>query len=184
MQTINYSELSRLSEQLDAEKPYFELIDGLEVQKMSPQTRHGRLQGKIFTILDAWAGERGIVGTEWRFWLVSTSERLTSLVPDVAYAANERFAGLNEHLQQSPPFAPDIAVEIRSPGDRLRNIQRKIELYLTHGSQLVLDVDPKTRKISAYDSSGVRIFREGDRFEHSAAAGLSFDVSALFASVR
>lgn len=183
MQTIDFAELSRISQELDAEKPYIELIDGLEVRKMSPQTRHSRLQLELGVILRAWATERGIVGTEWRFWLVPVGERRTSLVPDVAYLSNERFRPLPEDASEKPPFAPDIAVEIRSPDDRPRNIQRKIELYLAHGSNLVLDVDPKTRTIIAHDASSTRIFRAGDRFEHPAPPGLTFDVGVLFASV-
>jgi Uma2 family endonuclease len=184
LQTIHFAELSRLSQELDAEKPYFELIEGLEVQKVSPQTRHSRLQGKLFTILDAWANERGIAGTEWRFWLIPTAQRRTSLVPDVAYVSRRRFAALGEDQREMPPFAPDIAVEIRSPGERRRNLQRKVELYLAHGSNLVLDVDPKTRTIVAHDGAASRTFTEHERFEHPAAPGLSIDVRKLFASVE
>jgi Uma2 family endonuclease len=72
---------------------------------------------------------------------------------------------------------------LRQPGDRPRNIQRKIELYLAHGSRLVLDVDPKTRTVAAHDASSVRTLKEGDPFEHPAAPGLTFDLRSLFASV-
>jgi len=183
LQTIDYSELLRLSDRLDAEKPYSELIDGLETQKVSPQTRHSRLQLELGVILRAWALGRGIAGTEWRFWLVPVGKRRTSLVPDVAYLSNQRFSALPKDAAQMPPFAPDIAIEIRSPGDRERTIQRKIELYLAHGSKLVLDVDPDARRIVVYDVSGNATIKDGDRFEHTSAPGLSFDVTTLFDSV-
>ncbi len=182
LQTIDFAELDRLSTELDAEKPYIELIDGLEVRKMSPQTRHGFLQLELGVILRAWAAGQGIVGTEWRFWLVPVGERRASLVPDVAYLSNERFRALPKEARQAPPLAPDIAVEIRSPDDRPRNIQRKIELYLAHGSRLVLDVDPESRQIAAHDRSSTRIFKTGDQFEHPAAAGLAFSLDDLFQS--
>jgi len=180
LQTIDFAELARLTDELDAEKPYIELIDGLDVRKMSPKRRHGRLQGKLFTILDAWAGERGEVAPEWRFWLVPSGARRTSLVPDVAYLSRERADTLDDVLLEAPPLSPDISVEVRSPGDPLRNIERKIELYLASGTKLVLDVDPKSRSITAHDGARVRTFTSMDRFEHPAAPGLTFEVGALF----
>jgi Uma2 family endonuclease len=183
VQTIDYAELVRIGDELDAEKPYVELIDGLEVPKMSPKSRHSLLQFQFGKILDAWAAGRGSVGTEWRFWLVATGERRTSLVPDVAYLSAERFSSLEGEAKEMPPMAPDIAVEIRSPGDRPRNINRKIELYLAHGSLIVLDVDPKKREIIVHDTRLARTLREGDHFEHPAAPGLTFDVHGVFAKI-
>lgn len=180
MQIIDFAELSRLSDELDARKPYLELIDGVRVPKVSPRTRHSFLQLELGTLFRAWAAGRGSVGTEWRLWLVPTGGQRTSLVPDVAYVSQERLAELGDEAYEMPPFAPDVAVEIRSPGDRRRRIERKIELYLTYGARLVLDVDPATRTIFAHDGSAMRAFRDGDRFQHAAVAGLSFDVSALF----
>jgi Uma2 family endonuclease len=183
LQTIDFSELLRLSDRLDATKPYVELIDGSAQRKVSPKTRHGFLQLELGSILRDWARGRGRAGTEWRFWLVPTGDRRTSLVPDVAFVSQERFATLEGEARESPPFAPDIAIEIRSPGVRERTIQRKIELYLAHGSKLVLDVDPDARRIVVHDGLGTVTIKDGDRFEHASAPGLSFDVTTLFDSV-
>lgn len=183
MQTIDYAELLRIEDSLDAEKPYVELIDGLGVRKMSPKTRHSFLQLRFGTLLDVWATGRGVVGTEWRFWLVPVGERRTSLVPDVAYLSAERFSKLKGDAKEMPPVAPDIAIEIRSPGDSPRNIGRKVQLYLAHGSQIVLDVDPETRSIVVHDSQSTRTLNESDRFEHAAAPGLTFDLDEVFAEI-
>lgn len=183
MQTIDFKELSRISDRLDAEKPYVELIDGVETPKVSPKSRHSLIQIELAVIFRNWAAGRGRVGTEWRYWLVPAGERRTSLVPDVAYVSNERFGELRGDAREMPPFAPDIAIEIRSPGDRERTLQRKIELYLAHGSMLVLDVDPETRRIVVYDGARSKTLRDGDCFEHAAAPGLGFDVTTLFDSV-
>lgn len=56
-----------------------------------------------------------------------------ALLPDVAFVTADRLAALSARDQQRPPFAPDVAIEIRSPSDRERNIARKIELYLARG---------------------------------------------------
>ncbi|MBV9647287.1 MAG: Uma2 family endonuclease [Candidatus Eremiobacteraeota bacterium] len=159
-----------------------EVVRGVEVPKASPKRRHAQLQWVIAEILGAWAGNAGEVGTEWRFWLTKPGESTeTTLVPDVAYVSVARMAELSDDEAEEPPFAPDIAVEIRSPGDRERNIETKIHLYLGAGSRLVLDVDSVRRCVVGHDQHGSRTFDEAVIFEHSEAPGLSFSVRELFA---
>ena len=90
-------------------------------------------------------------------------------------------SGLRGDDIEEPPFAPDVAVEIRSPSDRERNIQTKVQLYLEHGATLVLDVDPFKREIIAHDASGKHTFNASMHFEHAALPGLRLDVGDLFA---
>jgi Uma2 family endonuclease len=181
LQTIDYDELLDISRELDAEKPYLEIIDGVEVPRVSPQLRHSLLEIEFLAVLREWARERGgTLAHEWRFWIVPAGERKTSLVPDVAYLSSERADTLDDLQLEAPPLSPDIAIEIRSPGESERNIQRKTEMYLANGTKLVLDVDPKSRSIIAHDGVRVRTFTEADRFEHPAAPGLTFEVVALF----
>lgn len=167
------------SERLDANKPYVELIDGIEVRKVSPINRHGYLQLEFAILLKAWARPHGRVGTEIRFWLVSDGDRPTSLVPDVAFISNARIDALDEAVRQRMPFAPDVAVEIRSPFDRPRNVARKIALYLQYGANLVLDIDPTTATIAAHDARGSRVYTRSERFEHAALPGFAFEIEAF-----
>ena len=163
--------------------PEIELINGVGVPKMSPRRRHALLQGELVERLRTWAGQSGEVGPEWRFVLVASGSHRTSLVPDVAFVSTARMATLNDAAAEEPPFAPDIAIEIRSPGDRERTIQAKIALYLAHGARLVLDVDPDRARIVAHDVDGLRSFGSKDVLTNSAAEGLSIDVGALFAAL-
>jgi hypothetical protein len=80
----------------------------------------------------------------------------------------ERLRAIPEKQREEPPFAPDIAVEVRSPSDNLTFLRRKIERYLQAGSVLVLIADPDKRTIVAHDSGGVRNYGVGDRFAHPA----------------
>jgi Uma2 family endonuclease len=175
-------DIERESRLLDREKPYIELIDGIRVRKVSPLHRHSILQGEMYVLLRTWAAGRGAASTELRVWLAIEAKR-TSLVPDVAFIASERLTSLAEAERDRPRFAPDIAVEIRSPSDRKSNIARKIELYLAHGSRLVLDVDPATRTIIAHDGISIRTFGAEETFAHPAAEDLTFDVGVLFETV-
>jgi Uma2 family endonuclease len=163
------------------DRPEIECIRGIEIPKVSPRRRHALLQGELVERLRAWAQGRGEVGTEWRFRLVRSGPDRTSLVPDVAYVARERMASLSDRAAEEPPFAPDIAIEIRSPGDRERNIRAKAAAYLAHGAAFVLDVDPDSRRLIVYDARGSRVIGGEATFAHEAAPGFSIALADLFA---
>ncbi|GAC1532410.1 MAG: Uma2 family endonuclease [Vulcanimicrobiaceae bacterium] len=168
------------SERLDSKKPYVELINGIEVPKVNPQLRHAQLQTKLAVLVSLWAEtQEGVVVTEARFWLDVNPKTATSLLPDVAFVTAERLRDLSATDQQQPPFAPDLAIEIRSPSDRDRNVALKIERYLERGARLVLDVDPQKRVIVAHDGVASRVFGSGEIVEHSAMMGLRLDVDAV-----
>lgn len=161
--------------------PEIELIDGLEVPKMSPRTRHSLLQGALGAMLREWARGRGYVGPEWRFRVSGEPGRENSYVPDIAYVSSERLGPLTGLDAEEPPFAPDLAVEVDSPGDRPRNVRRKVERYLQHGAKLVLEVRPDSRTIAAFDACGERVFSESEMFEHPALDGFAFSIAEFFA---
>ncbi len=65
---------------------------------------------------------------------------------DVAFVRAERLAQITNRKKHIP-FAPDLAVEVRSPNDRDHEVEEKIQLWLAAGSLLVWDVDPETRTV-------------------------------------
>ncbi|HUY40280.1 MAG TPA: hypothetical protein VMV82_01770 [Candidatus Dormibacteraeota bacterium] len=69
-----------------------------------------------------------------------------------------------------------VAVDIRSPGDRERDILEKIALYLSHGSVLVLDVAPASRSIVAHAPEGLRKYAGCEEFSHPAVPWLKFEL--------
>jgi Uma2 family endonuclease len=167
------------------DEPEVEVLRGIEVPKVSPRRQHALLQGELWLLLRQWAGVQGDAGTEWRMRLSGASENVeTSLVPDVAYLASVDAAKLTDEELEEPPLAPTIAVEIRSPGDRSRNVTTKIRMYLAAGSRLVLDVDAARRAIVAHDATGERTYTDGMQFEHEGAPGLTFDITALFNTTK
>jgi Uma2 family endonuclease len=63
-------------------------------------------------------------------------------------------------LREQPTIAPDIAVEVLSPGDRRRLLETKIAIYLANGCRLVIVADPLTRTIEMHETTGTQTFRE------------------------
>ncbi len=165
----------------DTEKPYVEQIRGRREAKVSPKRRHALLQGRIFTALDQWAGDRGEVGTEWRCYLIAGEDRPSSLVPDVAFFSFARLPpALEDDARERPRIAPDIAVEILSPGDRRRTLEEKIGLYLAHGSSLVIVLDPETRTAALHRPDGSALHETQGTLALRPFDGLALDWNMLF----
>jgi Uma2 family endonuclease len=136
---------------LDLERPYVEAIDGRLIPKTSPKTLHSIVQSRVTQQLGEWERGRGLVGTEWRFYLIPGDPAPSSLVPDVAYVAKERLPREPEDARERPRFAPDIAVEIlspREPREPRARIARKVKLYLEHGARVVVVLDPLRRVVT------------------------------------
>jgi Uma2 family endonuclease len=165
-------------------EPETEWVRGRALQKVSPKRDHARLQAALTIALDRWAAGRGEVGTEWRFRIAPPGQARRPLVPDVAYVSNERIRPLHGEDLQAPPFAPDIAVEVLSPGDRRDDLDDKIAVYLSAGSSLVIVVDPQRRIVELYDHADVRRIDETGAIEHTALPEFSLAVDALFAVLR
>ena len=69
--------------------------------------------------------------------------------PDIAFVRQDRIpaAGVPEGFW---PGAPDLAVEITSPGDRASEIRAKVSDYLARGVRLVWVVDPKKKTVTSH----------------------------------
>jgi Uma2 family endonuclease len=165
------------------EKPYTEILDGRAVQKVSPKTIHSILQSRISALIQLQAGDRGFAGTEWRFYMDPPGGLQTSLVPDVAFVYRERLYGLGAQERAKPPFSPDIAVELRSPGDKPKDVEWKMHAYLTMGGTIAFDVLPELRTIRVYTHGAIQTLGHGDRFACDAVPWLTFEVCDLFAGI-
>jgi len=165
-------------------EPETEWILGRAVQKVSPTWAHGRLQVAFSVALWPWAEGRGQIATEWRFRVAPPNEIRRPLVPDISYLSNERFADLEDGLDaEAPPLAPDVAIEILSPGDSKRRLDHKIGVYLASGASLVIVVEPRDRTVRLHDAHGLRVLRGDDMIEHPAMPDFSLALPALFAAL-
>jgi Uma2 family endonuclease len=124
-----------------------ELIRGEIVTMSLPGGRHGKVALKIGRLIgnhveagqfgDTYAAETGFI-----------VERDPDTVrgADVAFVAAARLV-LITNPEKHVPFAPDLTVEVLSPNDRDDEVQEKVQLWLTAGSQLVWVVDPEDRTV-------------------------------------
>jgi Uma2 family endonuclease len=164
-------------------KPASEWVNGRVLQKMSPQRKHSLAQTSFASELLAWARERGSgrVGTEWEFRLEPPGEVRRPLVPDVAYISYARLPyDAADDVADIPRIAPDIVVEILSPGDRKRDLREKIDVYLARGTSAVFEVNTSQRTVVVHDRREPRTFGFDSVIEHESLPGFAMPTRTLF----
>jgi Uma2 family endonuclease len=146
---VTVDELERTSLPYNAE-----LYNGKVVFKMA-NPAHGMIQTNIAGELKFYLRQNPIgyamTETNFKLWPDRPKE---SRIPDVAFVKKER---MPEDLFRFPPIAPDLAVEVYSPDDKLSEVLDKIEAYLAQGAQIVWLIIPHTRE--------ALVFTAGSRYK-------------------
>jgi Uma2 family endonuclease len=88
----------------------------------------------------------GTVVTEVGFVIAANPD--TVRAPDLAFIRQERLPPVDPRGFWRG--APDLAVEVLSPDDRVSGIEDKVEEYLQHGVTVVVVVDPDREKVSVH----------------------------------
>ncbi|MDW8296776.1 MAG: Uma2 family endonuclease [Raineya sp.] len=71
--------------------------------------------------------------------------------PDVAVVRKERWEALSEEQKEKfVPLCPDFVIELKSPSDRLKDLQQKMQEWLRNGVQLAWLIDLQEQKIYIY----------------------------------
>jgi Uma2 family endonuclease len=169
---------------LREQRPSIELIDGKVVQKPSGQEQHGWLQSILSELFNAFGRRRKLAAA-----LTELRGRFGEdvLLPDVAVYRWERLPRTPEgelaNVYQGPP---DIAVEIVSPDQTIREMVHKGRRYLTNGVQIVLVVYPKGRSVTLMRPGGdPKELRGGDRIDlDTVLPGFELTVQELFDTLR
>ena len=129
----------------------YELIKG-ELLTMSPAgEQHGAVIMKVAAPLahHVTTNSLGIVyGADTGFKLESDPD--TVLAPDVAFISRERIGKISIAFRDG---APDLAVEVTSPGESRNKLAKKAQQWLKLGALLVWVVDPQKQIVTIYRSA-------------------------------
>src|SRR3712207_5653401 len=144
----------------------FELVRG-ELRTMSlAKPLHGVVCARLAFKLGGFVEEHDLgetFGAETGFLLERDPD--TVLGPDVAFVSHERLAAV-ETFEKYFPFAPDLAVEVLSPGNTVREINEKIATYFVAGAQAVWVFNPKKKTAAVYNSpTDFHVLNETDALE-------------------
>jgi Uma2 family endonuclease len=167
-------------------KPATEFIGGRLVQKMSPNGLHARVQAAVARALSGWAETHapGRVGTEWDIDLTPPEEGPNRLVPDVAYISYERISYDDDDAAEIPTVAPNVVVEVLSPGQTMAQLAEKLRIYLAARVELAIFVDPRRQYAVLHDATGSITVTAGGTLAHAALPAFSIPLSSIFAKQR
>lgn len=168
--------------ELQADGARYELVKG-ELIKMPPA---GNLHGKQ-TMRLSWRlaqhvelNDLGVVyAAETGFKLASDPDTVRGA--DIAFVSRKRLEELGK-VEGFFPGAPDLAVEVISPGDTYTEVEEKVAEYFESGTLLVWVVNPRRKTITVYRSlNDITILTEKDTLEGGhVVEGFSCQVSEVF----
>lgn len=123
-----------------------ELIDGKVVKLMPPGFDHGEIAGNIFAALKTFLRKNklGRVSVEGGFKLRRKPDTVRG--PDVSFISYEKLGEQSTHAFIEG--TPTLAVEVVSPGDLWSQVEKKVQLYLETGTEVVWIVDPHTETVT------------------------------------
>ena len=130
-----------------------ELVRGILIIREPAGYRHGHVAAQLMLAI----GNHVVMHSLGRVFAAETGFTLergpdTVRAPDVAFISNSR-------LPDPPPrgfaeMAPDLAVEVLSPGDTVRDVGEKVADWLKAGTRLIWVVDPIRLNARVYRADG------------------------------
>jgi Uma2 family endonuclease len=170
---------------LDGEnKRIVELIDGVLVEKPMA-TSEGILAGHIFRKVGNYVEDHdlGIVAPgdspfRLRLGLVR--------IPDVSFISWARVPGEEFPTDAIAGLVPDLAVEVLSESNTVREIELKLDHYFQAGVRLAWIVDPSTKTADVYTSRrrSREIDIDGELLGGKVLPGFRLPMRDIFASLR
>ena len=159
-----------------------ELIRG-ELRMMNAAGgEHGRIAARLGCLLGSFVMTHqlgSIYAAETGFFLSRDPD--TVRAPDFAFIRAENEVPMRSGFV---PSAPDLAVEVLSPGDRPGYVREKIAEWLESGALAVWIVDPRKRNVTIHQTGQAeRVIKENEILRDDAMfPGFELSVRELFAS--
>lgn len=170
-------------EQLPADELRYEIIDGVLYMTTAPSFFHQWIINNWIRYVGIPAQERGL-----GVWATAPAGVLLSdhdavqpgfvliLATNVGMIRDRRIRG-----------APDLVVEVLSPGNSTEEMAKKRAMYARAGVPLYIEVDPATRTLATYQSSSagqyceVQLYYEHDTLAFGALPDIALPIDRLFA---
>ncbi len=157
-----------------------ELVRGVLLVREPAGSRHGLVTMNLGAELAVYAkrtGAGGVYAAETGFQLASNPD--TVRAPDIAFVTRERLPPPT--TTGYPALAPDLAVELLSPGDRPGVVLAKVADWLSAGTRLVWVVDPERRlaRVYRHDGSEAIVTAEGALDGEGVLPGFSCSLASI-----
>ena len=126
----------------------YELVAGRVIRMSPPGWQHGVIVVRLLALLDAHVRPRrlGALVTEVGFKLRSNPDTVRG--PDISFVRQDRLPAEKKFDYWSG--APDLAIEVLSPGNTPRDISAKVSDYLSTGVSEVVVIDPAAETVTRH----------------------------------
>jgi Uma2 family endonuclease len=159
-----------------------ELVQGRVVAMPVPDRRHGSVCGEVGRILGNFVKERELGRV-----LTNDSGVITERGPDTVRGADVSYYSY-ARLPKGPlpkgygPEVPELVVEVRSSGNRWRDIHEKVTEFLRAGVLVVVVLDPGSSTAHVFDSDNppTTLSPEQELDLRGVLAGLTVRVGQFF----
>ena|SRR3990170_1490064 len=164
-----------------ADGEYFTIIAGEKIMSPSPTVFHQHILLNLGALLQAWArqSQKGRIGVAPLDLVLAEGDVVQ---PDLIFVLNEHAEGWKEKNFRD---APDLVVEILSPGSVKLDREKKRALYARYGIPEFWIVSPGERTVEVLRLQGQQyetavLLDEDDRLESPRLAGFTCAVKDLF----
>jgi Uma2 family endonuclease len=159
----------------DPKEGRYELHHGEVVLVPPPKWGHVRFQRRLQRLLDRLVGDKGVATIEMPFRPTSEHE---VWVADVGFLRDERAESVGD--DEYPMGAPDLVVEVLSPGNTMDEMNDRIAICMKNGCSSFWIVDPKRNRISVTEGDITRHYGSESSF-HCGIIDATVPVSEIFA---
>jgi Uma2 family endonuclease len=134
---------------LDKGPVMHELHHGEVITLTRPKAKHYRLQKRLERLLEARAGDLGVVGVEMPFRAVPQFDLRAA---DVAFISQERWDAID--LEDNLRGAPDLVIEVKSASNTWAELRERASLCLANGCRDFWIVDEKAQTVTVISPDG------------------------------
>lgn len=163
------------------EKPALEFVEGEVVQKVSPSMPHGAVEYSFCALVNGFAHPRRLA---WAFPEQRSTYGGLSTVPDVAVYVWDRIPRDAARRLATRVFTPpDIAVEVRSPGQSFEAMLVRGLWYVANGVRVSIAIEPDQLLVVAFrPASEPLVFQGAGLLDlDDVIPGFALDIGALLA---
>ncbi|NJN57199.1 MAG: Uma2 family endonuclease [Leptolyngbyaceae cyanobacterium SL_5_9] len=127
----------------------YEIIDGELFITRAPRWSHQKVADNICAALNRWSDETGLGEATTTPGIIFSDA--DNVIPDVVWASKERLAMLLDEAEHLTG-APELIVEVLSPGENneRRDREIKLKLYATQGVREYWIVDLQLQQVQVY----------------------------------
>ncbi len=127
----------------------YEIIDGELFVTRAPHSKHQKVCGRLFAVLDSWSRSTGLGETELRAGLIFSESN--EVIPDLMWLSRQRYDALIDSSGHFPG-ASELVIEVLSQGkeNERRDRELKLKLYSSRGVMEYWIADWRTKQIEVY----------------------------------